>query len=48
VPGFSAGIFAGTVPMLIFGLVIWIGSKVLTRRARRDTERRPRVEDSRH
>jgi hypothetical protein len=48
VPGFSAGIFAGTVPMLIFGLVIWIGSKVLTWRARRDTERQPRVEDSRH
>jgi hypothetical protein len=48
VPGFSAGIFAGTVPMLIFGLVIWIGSKGLTWRARRDTERRPRVEDSRH
>jgi hypothetical protein len=29
VPGFSAGIFAGTVPLLIFGLVVWIGSKVL-------------------
>jgi len=35
VPGFSAGLFAGTVPLLIFGLVIWIGSKVLTWRARR-------------
>jgi hypothetical protein len=48
VPGFSAGIFAGTVPMLIFGLVIWIGSKVLTWRARRDTKRRRRVVDSRN
>jgi hypothetical protein len=36
VPGFSAGIFAGSVPLLIFGLVIWIASKVLTWRARRD------------
>lgn len=33
VPGFSAGIFAGTVPLLILGLVIWIGSKVLAWRA---------------
>jgi hypothetical protein len=34
VPGFSAGLFAGTVPLLIVGLVIWIGSKVLTWQAR--------------
>jgi hypothetical protein len=41
VPGFSAGIIAATVPLLILGLVIWIGSKVLAWRARRDTERQP-------
>jgi hypothetical protein len=35
VPGFSAGLFAGTVPLLIFGLVIWTGSRVLTWRDRR-------------
>jgi hypothetical protein len=34
VPGFSAGIIAGTVPLLILGLLIWIGSKVLDWRAR--------------
>jgi hypothetical protein len=47
VPGFSAGIFAAAVPVLIGGLVIWIGSKVLDRMARRDTERQRRMEDSR-
>jgi len=46
VPGFSAGIFAGTVPLLILGLVIWIGSKVLAWRAPRDRERQRRIEDS--
>jgi hypothetical protein len=35
-PGFSAGIIAASVPLVILGLVIWIGSKVLTWRARRD------------
>jgi hypothetical protein len=34
VPGFSAGILAGSVPLLIFGLVIWISSKVLAWHAR--------------
>ena len=29
VPGFSAGLIAGTIPLLILGLVIWIGTKVL-------------------
>jgi hypothetical protein len=47
VPGFSAGIFAGSVPLLILGLVIWIGSKVLAWRARRDRERQQRIDDSR-
>jgi hypothetical protein len=44
VPGFSAGIFAGAVPLLILGLVIWIGSKVLAWRATRDRERQPRID----
>ncbi len=47
VPGFSAGIFAGSVPLLILGLVIWIGSKVLAWRDRRDGERQRRIDDSR-
>jgi hypothetical protein len=40
VPGFSAGIVAGTVPLLILGLVLWIGSKVLDWRWRRNRARR--------
>jgi hypothetical protein len=34
VPGFSAGIVAGSAPVLIFGLAIWIGIKVLEWQAR--------------
>ena len=44
VPGFSAGILAGSVPLLIVGLVIWIGSKVLAWRAPRDRERQRRID----
>ena len=47
VPGFSAGILAGSVPLLILGVVIWIGSKVLAWRDRRDGERQRRIDDSR-
>jgi hypothetical protein len=47
VPGFSAGILAGSIPLLILGLVIWIGSKVLAWRARPDRQRQRRIDDSR-
>jgi hypothetical protein len=45
VPGFSAGIVAGTVPLLILGVAIWIGNKVLARHERRHRARRRRTDD---
>jgi hypothetical protein len=46
VPGFSAGILAGSVPLLILGVVIWIGSKLLDRQAWRDRQRQRRIDDA--
>ena len=45
VPGFSAGIVAGTVPLLTLGLVIWIGRKALDRQDRRDRQCRRGMHD---
>jgi hypothetical protein len=42
VPGFSAGLVVGSVPLLVLGLVIVIGTKVLDWDARRDRARRRR------